>query len=80
MTEPGGQGGNQDQPGVGHQGRVIEDHSETVGTMRYSRHKKCLLGLWQTSTSDIDILPAQEALLVDGHTPQTVNAASETVD
>jgi hypothetical protein len=32
------------------------------------------------TTLDIAILPAQEALFVDGHTPQTITTSPETVD
>jgi len=67
--ESGGRRGDQDQPFVGHQSRLVEDHLHTVGIARYSPNCKCLLGSGWTAASVTAILPGQEALLVDGQPP-----------
>jgi hypothetical protein len=40
--KPGGQGGHQQQPGVGHQVLVVEGHLDAVDSARYWLHWKCL--------------------------------------
>ena len=41
--EPLGQGGDEHQPGVGHQVRLVEGHRDPVDSARYWLHRKCLL-------------------------------------
>jgi hypothetical protein len=39
-----GERGHQDQPGVGHEGPLVEGHLDAVDSARYSLHWKCLPG------------------------------------
>ncbi len=71
---------DQQQPRVRYEVRVVEAHPHAVDAMQYSGHQKCLLGLGRKTTSDIAILLAQEAFLVDARTAQERFSAGSSVD
>ena len=64
-TEPDHQRGRHDQPGVGHQRRVIEGHRHAVDRARYSTSPKVPPRAADPDDFDIAIVPAQEALFAD---------------
>ncbi len=44
--EAQGHGGDKQEPGVGHQARLVEAHSNPIMRVRYSTHRKCLPTQW----------------------------------
>src|ERR1019366_10665735 len=64
-TELGDQGSDEQQAGIGHEIRVIEGHRDPVDSARYWLHRKCLLGVGETVTSNITIFPSGEAFSAD---------------
>ena len=43
QSEPNGQSGHQQQPGIGHKIGLVEGHLDAVDSTRYFAHRKCLL-------------------------------------
>jgi hypothetical protein len=64
-TQPLHQRGDEQQPGIGHQIRIVEGHGDPVDTARYWLHRKCLLCVGETTTSNTVIFPRKEALSAD---------------
>jgi hypothetical protein len=51
QSETLGKGGRGDQPGVGHQAYVVEDHPDPVQSVRGCTHRKGASGLGQVAAS-----------------------------
>ena len=55
------QGGDEQQASIGDQIRVVEGHGDPVDSARYCLHRKCLLGVGETTTSSTVIFPRRGA-------------------
>jgi hypothetical protein len=65
-------GGGGDQPGGGHQTLIVEDHPDTVQSMRDSAHRKGASGPETDSCFATSILPGQGTFSADGPTRQAL--------
>jgi hypothetical protein len=73
-TEPAHQGSDEQQAGIGDKIRIIEGHGDPVDSARYWLHRKCLLGVGETTTSSTVIFPRREAFSADA---RSVNQLSK---